>query len=400
MGGRGAGNDSFVQLLRDPLAQFGCETTGRQLSQHLVEEAEDDQPLGDVGLDAAALEVEALLLVDRTNGAGVAALDVVGVDLQVRHALCPRSVAERQVAVGLEGNGAAGIRTDLDQARVDTAGNVVDRALEQQITGGLRSNVLLRGAEVVGLRAIGEVQRDLSGAAALAGEASVRADPGVVAAERNSGQQRVRIAFAGGLLVGDLPDMAAEIVDREILDPGRTGGVHAQHGHDDPRHRIRRCEPLDHGDLAVLAGLDHKARKTRCSIAGQFVIDHDRLLDDRTRLDAEVDGRHQCAIQVGEQVEFALLVEQRLIDGTVVDENCLGTADRGCQRAVGEPIQVEFGDAAVAPDLLVGGRRRSSGEAVEGGQPSIGVAVRHAAHRISQGRVRSEHRHVGILLPT
>ena len=55
-------------------AQLGGERADGQLVEHLVEEAEHDQPLGDLGRDAAALEVEALLRVDRADRRGVAAL--------------------------------------------------------------------------------------------------------------------------------------------------------------------------------------------------------------------------------------------------------------------------------------------------------------------------------------
>ena len=92
-----------------------------QLGEHLVEEAEHDEPLGDLGRDAAALEVEALLLVDRPDRAGVAALHVVGLDLEVGHALGPGAVAEREVAVGLEGVRALGLVADPDQPGVDAA---------------------------------------------------------------------------------------------------------------------------------------------------------------------------------------------------------------------------------------------------------------------------------------
>ena len=60
-------------------------------SKHLVEEPGHDEPLGDLGRDAAALEVEALLLVDRADGRGVAAVHVVVLDLEVGHRLGPRA---------------------------------------------------------------------------------------------------------------------------------------------------------------------------------------------------------------------------------------------------------------------------------------------------------------------
>ena len=49
------------------------------------------EPLGDLGGHAAALEVEALILVDRTDGRRVAAAHVVVLDLEVGHRLGPRA---------------------------------------------------------------------------------------------------------------------------------------------------------------------------------------------------------------------------------------------------------------------------------------------------------------------
>src|SRR5215204_5117120 len=118
-----------VELGRHLAAQLLGERAHRQLVEDLVEEAEDDEPLGDLRPDAPALEVEALLGVDRADRRRMAATDVVRLDLQVRHALGPRALAEGQVAVGLERDRAPGVLADLDQARVDAARLVLHRAL-------------------------------------------------------------------------------------------------------------------------------------------------------------------------------------------------------------------------------------------------------------------------------
>src|SRR5918993_697197 len=110
-----------VELGRHPAAQLLGERADRQLVEDLVEEAEHDEALGDLGRDAAALEVEALLGVDRADGRRVAAAHVVRLDLEVRDALRPGALAERQVAVGLERRRATGVLADLDEARVDAA---------------------------------------------------------------------------------------------------------------------------------------------------------------------------------------------------------------------------------------------------------------------------------------
>jgi hypothetical protein len=47
----------------------------------VLHETTNDQPVGRLGLDAARVEVEALLVVDVPRGDAMAAADVVGLDL-------------------------------------------------------------------------------------------------------------------------------------------------------------------------------------------------------------------------------------------------------------------------------------------------------------------------------
>ena len=108
-----------VELGRDRGAQLGPTSagTGRRSSTS-AKKPGDDQPLGDVGGHAPALEVEALLLVDRPDGGGVAAVHVVVLDLEVRHRLGPGVVGELDVAVRLEGVGAARLLPHPDEPGV------------------------------------------------------------------------------------------------------------------------------------------------------------------------------------------------------------------------------------------------------------------------------------------
>ena len=75
------------------------------------------------GRHAPALEVEALLLVDRPDRRGVAAAHVVVLDLEVRHRLGPCVVGQLDVAVGLEGVRAPGVLPHPDQPGVDATGS-------------------------------------------------------------------------------------------------------------------------------------------------------------------------------------------------------------------------------------------------------------------------------------
>src|SRR5581483_217631 len=85
-----------------PLLGAGAE---RQAVDGVLEEAEDDQALGDVGRHAPGGEVVELVRLDRADGRGVGAADVVALDLQVRDRVGLGPFGEDEVAVGLRGVG-------------------------------------------------------------------------------------------------------------------------------------------------------------------------------------------------------------------------------------------------------------------------------------------------------
>src|SRR5690606_27111625 len=109
-GGPTAGGRS--QLLFDPgHAELGLhdaldvlgDLRQRHAAHHLVEEARHEEVLGDLGREAAAHEVEALVLRHRAGGGAVRALDVVGGDLELRDRDGLGLAVEEQVAVRLVG---------------------------------------------------------------------------------------------------------------------------------------------------------------------------------------------------------------------------------------------------------------------------------------------------------
>ena len=176
--------------------------------------------LGDLGPDAPALEEEALLGIDRTDGARMAALDVVGLDLEVRHRLGPRVVGQLDDPVGLVRVRALAFVVDTDHAGVDGVGTVVERPLEQQVGRGVARFVRLEGAEVVHLVAVAEVQGRHAAGGATADEAAVEAIAGVVTAERDMGQTQRRLLADRGTHGAQLVGAGTPRVDRDQADPG------------------------------------------------------------------------------------------------------------------------------------------------------------------------------------
>ena len=126
--------------------------------------------------------------------------------------------------------------------------------------------MVLQRAEVVHLVAVGVVQRDLLGAAALAYEAGIGTHTCVVATQCHRGQQRSAVAFAGGLLVAQLPDVVAQQVDAQVRHAGSLRSVQHQARDDQRIHIGVRLEALDHRELAVLTAMDHQARVERPAI--------------------------------------------------------------------------------------------------------------------------------------
>ena len=80
----------------------------------LVDEAEGDELAGHLVADAAGFEVEELLVGDRTRGGAVAALYLVGVDLEAWHGVGLALIAEQEVAASLVGIGEVGVLADHD----------------------------------------------------------------------------------------------------------------------------------------------------------------------------------------------------------------------------------------------------------------------------------------------
>ncbi len=119
--------------------EFGFDGLGRpldhrvdaQLVQHFTEEAAHHEAPGDRFGDPAGEQVEQLLVVEPTGGAGVARADELScLDLQVRYRIGPRALGEQQVPVHLVGVGAFGGGPDQHVADPDGVGRLaLQRAL-------------------------------------------------------------------------------------------------------------------------------------------------------------------------------------------------------------------------------------------------------------------------------
>ena len=159
------------------------------LAEDLAEEPADDQPPGDVLRDAAALQVEQLLVVEAPGRAGVpGAGDLAGLDLQVRHRVGPRACGEHEVAVELEGVGVLRRVADQHVADPDRVRPVaLQGVLVEHARPAVRHRVVDEQALLQVLAGVGVAEAHQLRVAARPAERDRRADPHQVAAERHRG---------------------------------------------------------------------------------------------------------------------------------------------------------------------------------------------------------------------
>ena len=98
----------------------------------------------------------------------MAATHVVGVDLQLRHAVVAGLVGQHQGAVLLVGVGLLRVQIDLDHAREHADTLVVAHAFVQQVAVRVGGGVVLQGVVVEVLVLVGKIQRQHLRIAALA----------------------------------------------------------------------------------------------------------------------------------------------------------------------------------------------------------------------------------------
>ena len=291
----------------------------------------------------------------------MAALDVIGLDVEIWHALGPGTGAEREVAVGLEGNRTLGVVADLDQPGVDALRAVLHGPFEQQITVGLGRSVVLQRAEVVHLRAVGVVQGDLAGGGTLSRDPCLGTHTCVVAAEGDGGEQGGRVTGTDRTLMSELPGVIAEHVDTQVPQPSRLGHVHLEAGHAQGTKAVRRQELLDHGESAVGGSIDDETWEHGNAVGVEAMRDDDGLADRSARRHADDHGVHERVVQLVEEVDRILGTEPVTQLGTHGHGDSVGCIHRGHGVARHERLEVEFGDPAVSPDLFVRRGHRGGG---------------------------------------
>src|SRR5262245_46764437 len=111
--------------------------------EDVLEEAAHDQPLGLAAREPSGHQIEELLAVDLPEGRAVGAADVVREDLEPRDRVGMRVGREQQVAVLLVRVRLLRVALDADHPAPDRSGRVSQGALEREVGGRVRRDVLL-----------------------------------------------------------------------------------------------------------------------------------------------------------------------------------------------------------------------------------------------------------------
>ena len=232
----------------------------RDLGDDLAEEAADDEPAGHVLGDAAALQVEQLLVVEPPGRAGVAGTgDLPGLDLEVGHRVGAGVLGEHEVAVELERLGLLGGGADQHVADPDGVGTVaLQGVLVVHVGPAVRHRVVDQQPLLDVLAGVGEPEAEQLDVAAGSAVGHRRAGPDEVAAEGDGDGAQARVA-----------------ADRDVLGADVHGVVGPLLG-----HHQREPRPLGQHDLEVVG-----------ERAGAAVLDHDRRLGVRGGAQVQVRRR-------------------------------------------------------------------------------------------------------------
>src|SRR5229473_492080 len=201
------------QFLLDRLSDLG---NGESV-EDLATEPLDQHALGDGMRNAATLEIEEVLRVNRAHRRTVAAAqDVVVQDLEDRLRGCLRLLREEQVAVGLVRGTATRLRLDPNHPDVNALGPIAQRSLEQQVRGGMRSDVILQRPKIKGLVAGAKEQAPEIGARARPFQNRLDPHPRHLTAERDVHDVQMRIAAELEALISELPGLDAPVLQGDI----------------------------------------------------------------------------------------------------------------------------------------------------------------------------------------
>jgi hypothetical protein len=85
---------STGQPSHDDVSHKGCATWFWGPTEQIVEKAEQDKPFGDFRWNAARFKIKALARIDRAHRRGMAAPDIIFLDVEIRDGIGVRSLGQ------------------------------------------------------------------------------------------------------------------------------------------------------------------------------------------------------------------------------------------------------------------------------------------------------------------
>src|SRR5918996_2724032 len=186
--------------------------------EDLLVEAAYDQELGFGARQPAGHAVEELVAVHLAHGGAVRAAHVVGEDLEAGDRVRVRLRREEQVAVLLVRVRLLRVPCHADHPAPDGGGRVPKDALEGEVRGRVRREVLLERVVVEVLRPVREVGPRHAGGRALPGEVVLDADLALVRAEAAGDPVELGVAVDARPVRGEVPGLVREVLNRDVFE--------------------------------------------------------------------------------------------------------------------------------------------------------------------------------------
>jgi hypothetical protein len=303
-----------------------------------------------------------------------------------------RGAGEQQVAVLLVRVRLLRILLDADHPAPHRARLVTEGALEREVRGRARRDVLLEGVVVEVLGAVDEVGAGHAGRRTRAGEVVLDPHLSLGRPEATGNPVELRVPLDPRVMRGEVPRRAREVLDRDVLDAGSV----ANHDLDRRVHvrrevLFRRRVLLDQREAALGLCDDEETPEERAAFHGvrdahvQRLLEHDPARHVHEQPLAPHGGvvRGELLVPADERVEELVVLGKRLeadalgsaldLDSALPDVGDTGDVELEQRRrrrdrlgAVRGPgVGIEAREIGEAPVLVLRGRQREPPVALE-----------------------------------
>src|SRR6266550_1311191 len=345
--------------------------------ENVGEEAAHDQALGLAPGDPARHRVEELVAVDGADRGAVGAANVVGLDLEAGDRVGVRLLGEDQVAVLLVGVRLLRVLLDLDHPAPDRRRMVAEGALEGEVGGRVRGDVLLEGVVVEVLIAVGEVGPGNARGRARAREVVLDPRLALLGAEAAGDPIELGVAIDPRAVGGEVPGLGGEVLQRDVLDLRAL--AYEELG--DGVRVTREIRPsgrvlLDNAKAALRLSDDEETPEQRAAVPSVRNSNVERLFEDESLRNLD---------------EQAVLPERRVVGGELL----VGADERAEQLVVAQRLEGDALRRALDLDSVFADRGHGGHVEVEHRRRGARLGTRSRDMAVGDKGVRVEALQVG-----